>query len=175
LTRSPSELYIQRRDQGKQKLQFIRTLYSDPADILNNFDLGASMVLYVYIKNNRALFTTAYGGFNLANRVNIIESKRSTTTYQWRLNKYMKQKGFDVIAVGNHPGMAGFFDGEKGQRTKRLPPIVADIADLPFKKHRISTQGDPYQTQTNKTPYETKALDASAPFDLWLKEHQNKF
>jgi len=69
-------------------IQFVTTLFESAGDILHNFDICSSKVMY----DGNNVFTTPDGHFGLVNNVNIFSEKCMTSAYVGRLCKYAKRK-----------------------------------------------------------------------------------
>jgi len=94
VTRSEHAITIRggKRGISYPPIQIILRLYSSPSEVLHGFDLGSCMV-GIWNKN---VYTTRLGGFSFANRCNVINLPRRSTTYERRLTKY-DRRGFGII------------------------------------------------------------------------------
>ena len=75
--------------------QFIHRIYPDISSIIGGFDLSASAVAY----NGKEIFTTPLGAWSLINRYIIVDMGRRSTSYEYRLRKYLDY-GFGLIFPG---------------------------------------------------------------------------
>jgi len=75
--------------------QFIHRIYPDISSIIGGFDLSASAFAY----NGKEIFTTPLGAWSLINRYIIVDMGRRSTSYEYRLRKYLKY-GFGLIFPG---------------------------------------------------------------------------
>lgn len=76
---------------GKE-VQIILRLYKSIDEILYGFDLGSCAVGY----NGSNILFSLMGKFSFANKCNIVDHSRRSTTYEYRLSKYFT-RGFDII------------------------------------------------------------------------------
>ena len=90
------------------KLQFIMRMYPETGSLLRNislviggFDLYASAVAYYMDPETKLgrFCSTPAGAFALATHTNIVVTSRTSTSYVYRLMKYMK-RGFRVLFSG---------------------------------------------------------------------------
>lgn len=75
--------------------QLIHRIYPNIATILGGFDLSASMIAY----DGTELYTTPLGCWSLQHRAIIIDTKRRSTSFEYRLVKYHCY-GFTLIFPG---------------------------------------------------------------------------
>jgi hypothetical protein len=75
--------------------QFIHRIYPDISSIIGGFDLSASAFAY----NGKEIFTTPLGAWSLINRYIIVDMGRRSTSYEYRLRKYLDY-GFGLIFPG---------------------------------------------------------------------------
>jgi hypothetical protein len=75
--------------------QIIFRLYKTISEILHGFDFGACAVGF----DGTQIWTTTLGKFAYEYGCNIVDPSRRSTTYESRLNKYMK-RGFDLVLPG---------------------------------------------------------------------------
>jgi len=75
--------------------QFIHRIYPDISSIIGGFDLSASAVAY----DGKEIFTTPLGAWSLINRYIIVDMGRRSTSYEYRLRKYIEY-GFGLIFPG---------------------------------------------------------------------------
>lgn len=73
-------------------LQFIFRVYSSISEVLHGFDLPSSAVGF----DGEKLYFTANSKFAYEYRMNYVDTTRRSTTYEWRLNKYL-YRGFGII------------------------------------------------------------------------------
>jgi hypothetical protein len=73
-------------------IQFILRIYNTKSEILHGFDIGASAVGL----DGTGLYFTTLSKFSHEFLVNVIDTSRRSTTYEYRLIKYMN-KGFDIL------------------------------------------------------------------------------
>lgn len=74
------------------KIQVILRIYDTTAQILHGFDLGSSMVGI----SNKTLVMTSFGLYCIKNRINVVVTKYSSTTYELRLLKYLS-RGYNIV------------------------------------------------------------------------------
>jgi hypothetical protein len=74
------------------KIQIIMRLYSSISEILHGFDLGSSAVGF----DGKHTYFTTLSKFSYENMVNIVDTTRRSTSYEYRLVKYFNY-GFDIV------------------------------------------------------------------------------
>jgi hypothetical protein len=74
------------------KIQIIMRLYSSVSEVLHGFDLGSSAVGF----DGKHTYFTTLSKFSYENMVNIIDTTRRSTSYEYRLIKYFNY-GFDIV------------------------------------------------------------------------------
>ena len=81
-------------DEGDKlfEIQLIFRLYLTKADILYSFDLGSSAIGF----DGKSICFSWLGVYSYANMINIIDQKRESDTYSYRLAKYY-HRGFSII------------------------------------------------------------------------------
>lgn len=72
--------------------QFMFRLYKTKHDIINGFDLGSSAVGF----DGKTRFTTMHGSFAYKYHMNVVDARRASTSYMYRLQKY-NDRGFRVL------------------------------------------------------------------------------
>ncbi|KAL0238374.1 hypothetical protein GEMRC1_012847 [Eukaryota sp. GEM-RC1] len=72
--------------------QIILRLYSSKSEILHGFDLGSSQVGF----DGKQLYTTTLGKLSYTYMINIVDPSRRSTSYEYRLGKYLK-RGFKIV------------------------------------------------------------------------------
>ncbi|MEX0597980.1 MAG: hypothetical protein WD512_15935 [Candidatus Paceibacterota bacterium] len=77
---------------GYQEIQLIFRLYASKSEILHGFDLGSCAVGF----DGTQLYFTSLSKFAFEYGLNIIDTTRRSTSYEWRLSKYMK-RGFNIV------------------------------------------------------------------------------
>ena len=75
-----------------QEIQLIFRLYSSKSEILHGFDLGSSAVGF----DGQQVYFTSLSKFAYEYGLNIVDTTRRSTSYEWRLSKYMK-RGFNLV------------------------------------------------------------------------------
>ena len=103
---------------GFQEIQIILRLYVSVSEILHGFDLGS--VAVGYDKNN--VYFTSLGKFSYEHMVNIVDPTRRSTTYEYRLKKYL-DRGFRMILP--------YLDMSK-LKTTNLRYHISEVATLPY-------------------------------------------
>jgi hypothetical protein len=68
------------------KYQFILRVYPSLESILGGFDLGPSMVAY----DGKRILATEFGAWSFMSAMIIVDTSRRSTTYERRLNKYLR-------------------------------------------------------------------------------------
>ena len=76
----------------KQEIQIIFRLYKSKSEILHGFDLGSCAVGF---DGDEVLFTSL-SRFSYTYGVNVIDTTRRSTSYEWRLSKYLS-RGFGIV------------------------------------------------------------------------------
>jgi len=92
-------IYIHKLNAKKQlgekrlyEIQIIFRLYRTISEVLHGFDLGSSAVGF----DGAKVYFTTLSQYSYANMVNIIDSTRRSTSYEYRLQKYLN-RGFNII------------------------------------------------------------------------------
>ena len=75
--------------------QFIHRIYPDISSIIGGFDLSICMIAY----DGKEIYATPLGAWSIQNRSVIIDTKRRSTSFEHRLQKY-QMKGFVLIFPG---------------------------------------------------------------------------
>lgn len=81
--------------EGLGCVQLILRHYATPSEILHGFDMGSAAVGF----DGKQVVFTDLGRFAHEYGYNIVDTTRRSTTYEARLNKYMK-RGFGIILPG---------------------------------------------------------------------------
>lgn len=95
ITRNEFVTTIHIHGERKYKYQLIHRIYPNIAAILGGFDIGACMVAY----DGEKLYTTPLGSWSIKNRAIIVDLKRRSTSFEYRLRKYFHY-GFTIIFPG---------------------------------------------------------------------------
>ena len=74
--------------------QFIHRIYPDISSIIGGFDLSICMVAY----DGKQIYATPLGAWSVKNVSIIIDTKRRSTSFEYRLQKY--NRGFRIIFPG---------------------------------------------------------------------------
>ena len=88
-------LYIEIPNKDTYEYQFIHRIYPDISSIIGGFDLSVCMVAY----DGEEIYTTPLGAWSIKNCAIIIDTKRRSTSFEYRLRKYYKL-GFTLIFPG---------------------------------------------------------------------------
>jgi len=75
--------------------QFIHRIYPNMSSIIGGFDISACMLAY----DGKQIYATPLGAWSLKNKCIIIDTKRRSTSFEYRLRKYNRM-GFDLIFPG---------------------------------------------------------------------------
>jgi hypothetical protein len=75
--------------------QFIHRIYPNISSIIGGFDISACMVAY----DGNEIYTTPLGAWSLTNRTIIVDTGRRSTSFEYRLGKYLKY-GFNLVIPG---------------------------------------------------------------------------
>ncbi|MFS8158918.1 MAG: hypothetical protein ACMG6E_01655, partial [Candidatus Roizmanbacteria bacterium] len=75
--------------------QFIHRIYPSISSIIGGFDLGPCMIAY----DGKELYATPLGAWSIQNKAIIVDTKRRSPSFEYRLNKFC-QLGFAVIFPG---------------------------------------------------------------------------
>lgn len=79
--------------------QFIHRIYPSLDNILGGFDIGPAMIAY----DGYNFYATPLGAWSLVNKALIIDTKRRSTSFEYRIQKYGNKYGCDIIFPGlNH-------------------------------------------------------------------------
>lgn len=81
------------------EIQFIHRIYPRKDMIIGGFDLGCSAIMY----DGENLLTTQLGAWCLVNSCIPIDITRRSTTFEYRIVKYMYNYGFGVLFPGLDP------------------------------------------------------------------------
>jgi hypothetical protein len=73
--------------------QFVHRIYPTAMHVIGGFDLGPSMMYY----DGTNIYTNAFGAFCLANQVIIGDVSRRSTSYEYRIAKYMRTKYVSLV------------------------------------------------------------------------------
>ena len=114
IVRSPEKTYV-----DVFKYQIIHRGYKNPAEVLYGFDLGGSAVGWTgskFVMSLMGFVAIKYG-------VNIVDTTRRSTTYEYRLEKYMRI-GFSMVLP-----FAGTCDAKGFDLGKRAVKHVATDSD----------------------------------------------
>jgi len=77
------------------KYQFIHRIYPDMSSIIGGFDLSICMVAY----DGNKIYATPLGAWSIKNSSIIIDTKRRSTSFEYRLQKY-ERCGFRLLFPG---------------------------------------------------------------------------
>jgi len=87
-------LYITSDTNEIYEYQFIHRIYPDMSSIIGGFDLSVCMVAY----DGKQIYATPLGAWSVKNLSIIVDTKRRSTSFEYRLQKY--NKGFQIIFPG---------------------------------------------------------------------------
>lgn len=94
--------------------QFIHRIYPTIDSIIGGFDLSVCMVAY----DGKDIYATPLGAWSIENRSIIIDTKRRSTSFEYRLQKY--QHGFRLIFPGISDKLVNEFDDKTNDLYKKL-------------------------------------------------------
>jgi len=77
---------------GWQEVQLIFRLYTSISEILHGFDLGTSAVGF----DGESVYFTSMAKFAYEYGCNVLDTTRRSTSYEWRLSKYLR-RGFGLV------------------------------------------------------------------------------
>ena len=75
--------------------QFILRIYPSLDNIIGGFDLGSCMVAF----DGKRIYATPLGAWSIANKFNVVDTTRRSTSYEFRLNK-AREQGYGIILPG---------------------------------------------------------------------------
>jgi len=106
-------LYITSDTNHIYEYQFIHRIYPDISSIIGGFDLSICMVAY----DGKQIYATPLGTWSIKNVSIIIDTKRRSTSFEYRLQKY--NRGFKLIFPGISNKLIGDFrdNGSPEQQT----------------------------------------------------------
>jgi len=87
-------LYITSEGNNIYEYQFIHRIYPDMSSIIGGFDLSVCMVAY----DGKQIYATPLGAWSVKNLSIIIDTKRRSASFEYRLQKY--NRGFQLIFPG---------------------------------------------------------------------------
>jgi hypothetical protein len=91
------------------KYQFIHRIYPNLSSIIGGFDISVCMVAY----DGNNIYATPLGAWSIQNTAIIIDTKRRSTSFEYRLRKYQKY-GFRLLFPGLSKNIIDkFVDNEK--------------------------------------------------------------
>ena len=103
---------------GNLKIQIVLRLYNTLSEILHGFDLGSSAVGF----DGKDVYFTSLSKFCYENMVNIYDGTRRSTSYEYRLQKYLNN-GFKIVL----PNL-----DIKKLRTQYFKYNLSEVCELPF-------------------------------------------
>jgi hypothetical protein len=77
-------LFISTNDNDFYEYQFIHRIYPDMSSIIGGFDLSICMIAY----DGKQIYATPLGAWSIQNKSIIIDTKRRSTSFEYRLQKY---------------------------------------------------------------------------------------
>ena len=92
LNRNVIELNLKISKYDTVKVQVILSVYDSISQIIHGFDIGSSSVAF----DGKEVYFTSIGKFAYECGFNIVDTDRRSTTYEYRLKKYLK-RGFGII------------------------------------------------------------------------------
>jgi hypothetical protein len=126
----------------KVKMQIILRLYTCITEIIHGFDLDSSCICYD--PNTKGIYLTERCKFAFSHMTNVVNMERTSSTYEYRLNKY-RERGFHVF-IPNHnknvgeSGVASSVAKLYHQMTKSADRFITD--EIVMKK--LKTNGARY-------------------------------
>ena len=157
------------KDHTISKYQFIHRIYPNLSSIIGGFDLSICMV--AYDANN--IYATPLGAWSVQNRSIIIDTKRRSTSFEYRLRKYQKYSfrllfpGLPITIINK------FIDSEKCDYDDMMEKINEIINhhnyeihgkfNNLFKTNRIIIN---FQSEENLLPY-FKLFNASHTYNSY--------
>ena len=176
-------LYVTRNDLGNNDIkydyiheyQFIHRIYPNLSSIIGGFDISVCMVAY----DGEQIYTTPLGAWSIKNSSIIIDTKRRSTSFEYRLRKYQKY-GFRLLFPGlSLTTISKFIDYEKlnyDDMINKISMIVSShdyeidgmIKNL-WKTNRIINK---FQLEENLLPY-FKCSNISRSYDSYNRSVLN--
>ena len=92
VTKSQNAVTINIDNGSHYDIQFVLRIYNSISEILHGFDLGASSFAY----DGDNIYATGMSNFCYQSSSNIVDLSKCSSTFEYRLGKYMK-KGFSII------------------------------------------------------------------------------
>ena len=103
--------------------QLVHRIYPDISSIIGGFDISACMIAY----DGEELYTTPLGAWALKHRSIIVDTKRRSTSFEYRLIKYHNY-GFELIFPGLSSDVRNYFKEEVGgEKFNRLMKSIKDL------------------------------------------------
>ena len=124
-----------------EEIQIILKKYPSISALLHSFDIGASCMLY----DGKDTYLTSMAIYSLVNSLNIVIPKYSSTSYVYRLYKYMN-RGYNIYCPEFNPQ-------KHIDRKITFMGIYLHIGDNFGNKHNEYTMYSTYRTISNPNDY----------------------
>ena len=156
-------------------IQFVTTLFNDKEDILHNFDLQSSKVLF----DGETVWTTIDGHFSYHHKTNIyMKNYVECHSYESRLKKYsLENRGFRVFIPQFNKNMISNYVYKMDIKDETTNPIVKLIV---MENNNVVTHiGDGYSQQQNSnmsgynTTFFKRSKTLKQSFDILKTATQN--
>jgi len=107
--------------------QFIHRIYPDMSSIIGGFDLSICMVAY----DGKQIYATPLGAWSIQNKSIIVDTKRRSTSFEYRLQKY-SMNGFRLIFPGISNQLIQDFNNKNSGKTEMINKMKAIAKDYGF-------------------------------------------
>ena len=119
-------LYVVTEDEDIYEYQFIHRIYPDISSIIGGFDLSICMVAY----DGKEIYATPLGAWSIQNNYIIIDTKRRSTSFEYRLQKYKGRTG--LIFPGISHKLINDFNSKSNMKQNMMDKIEAIAKDYGF-------------------------------------------
>ena len=119
-------LYVITEDDDIHEYQFIHRIYPDISSIIGGFDLSICMVAY----DGKEIYATPLGAWSIQNNYIIIDTKRRSTSFEHRLQKYKGRTG--LIFPGISKQLVDVFSRQSDMRKNMMSKIQAIAKDYGY-------------------------------------------